>query len=90
MKTEFYTYLEGKARTDVAYEATPEAINKLAENYEMITKKVTQGDREAVANFLIEKATGKVVAMSLYQDGKKMDSSGYELEGTYEAFKKSK
>jgi hypothetical protein len=88
MKTEFHTYLEGKARTDVAYEATPEAISILAENYEMKTKKVTQGDREAIANFLIEKATGNPVDMNLYQNGRKLDSSGYELKSTYEAWMK--
>ncbi len=87
MKTEFHTYLEGKARTDVAYEATTEAINTLAENYEMKTKKVTQGDRETVANFLIEK-TGKVVDMSLYQDGNKLNSADFDLEGTYETWMK--
>ena len=88
MKTEFNTYLEGKARTDIAYEATPEAISTLAENYEMITKKVTQDNREATANFLIEKATGKVVDISLYQDGKKLDSSAFDLQGTYETWMK--
>jgi len=88
MKTEFHSYLEAAARTDVAYEATEEAINSLAENYEMVTKKIVQDDREAVANFLIEKATNNPVDMTLYQDGKKLDSSGYELQGTYDTWMK--
>jgi len=87
MKTEFHTYLEGKARTDVAYEATPEAIDVVAKDYEMVMKRVTQGDREAVANFLVEKLTGKPVDMTLYQDDQKLDSSSYELESTYETWK---
>lgn len=68
MKTEFHTYLEGKARTDVAYEATTEAIDAIAENYKMETLTVTDEDGEGVAHFLIEKATGKAVAMREYDD----------------------
>jgi len=68
MKTKFHTYLEGKARTDVAYEATSEAINALAENYEMKTIKVTDEDGIGIANFLIEKSTGKAVAMTEYDE----------------------